>query len=252
MFFTHAYDVFTDVHRFRHVHGETDDGDVFGVVIAIRFLRRRAPLRYVVFPTDAPRQRVIDVYREPISLRIDPASRVHAMFQNLSRRDHARAVKRESHRTRIAVLDALVKSFVQLSSRKRVFVQSNGEIRRQHIVADAIRRATLRMEVSHTSVNRRTDARIPFVRSFVHRRRDASLVLTRRARTGRRHVTCTGRSSNSALCATFRGDTAQMKSFLQLVHSKLFLRARALRRHRFSNRHHEHVQLSRTCDMLRD
>jgi len=117
MFFARTHDVFTDEDRFRHVHGEADDGDVLGVVVAIRFLRRRAPLRSVVFPTDAPRQRVIDVYREPVSLRIDSSSRIHAMSQDLSRRDHARAVKREPHRAWIAVLDALVKSFVKLSSR---------------------------------------------------------------------------------------------------------------------------------------
>ena len=117
MFFARTHDVFTDEDRFRHVHGEADDGDVLGVVVAIRFLRRRAPLRSVVFPTDAPRQRVIDVYREPVSLRIDSSSRIHAMSQDLSRRDHSRAVKREPHRAWIAVLDALLKSFVKLSSR---------------------------------------------------------------------------------------------------------------------------------------
>jgi hypothetical protein len=69
-------------------------------------------------------------------------------------------------------------------------------------------------------------------------------VVSRAYASTRLYLTCTGRSSISALCACFRDEILKMKSLLQLEHVRALFRALVERSARFSNAQMSHCQFS--------
>jgi len=61
MFFARTDDMFSNVDRFWHVDGEADDYDALRVCVWLVVLGSPTPLRAVIFPTDTPRERIVDV-----------------------------------------------------------------------------------------------------------------------------------------------------------------------------------------------
>ncbi len=141
MFVARAHDVLTDVDRLRHVHSEANNDDMlWQVVIAALFARanRLPPLRAMIFSANTTRQRVVDIQRKPITLRINASRRAHAVLKNRFGRCGARPVKRQDDVVVARVLDVIDEAAVQRRARHGMFIQAHGKLRRKNIVPDAI------------------------------------------------------------------------------------------------------------------